>query len=193
MKFNNLAFIPVAIDVPEISFTHEKYPTQWHWWSFEQLLDYKDTETFSPKSWKELPKEYEVYKRMAESLPLVDFSNVRVSRQDKEVAPHYDVHKFHKPPEETYEHFVKNEPCGYRFVLKGSADTLQLYLKDKWVTALIPQVPCCYLINTTSVLHRVLEDKNRLTMYVRGTVDETKHVQLIEKSLELYKDYALYI
>jgi hypothetical protein len=194
MNYNNIAFLPIELDIPEEFHPHSDYPTKWHWWSLEQLLEYDGAEAFENKPWrKTLTKEYDVYKSLVNQLPLVDLSNVRLTVQRTPVEPHIDLYKFHRAPQDLYDHFIKNEPCGYRFVLKGSNDTLQLFLNGVWTTAKLPRSPSCYLINTTSVMHRVLNDPDRTTLYVRGTLDEGKHQEFIRKNLEIYKDYALYI
>lgn len=194
MNYNNIAFLPIQLDIPKEFLDHSKYPTNWHWWSFEQLLQYEGKEIFETKDWREdLGPEYNVYKELVNQLPLTDLSNVRLTVQRVPVEPHLDLYKFHRVPEKLYNHFIENEPCGYRFILKGSNDTLQLFLNGNWVTANVPNVPCCYLINTTSVMHRVLNDPERITLYVRGTVDENKHQEFIKQNLEIYKDYVLYV
>lgn len=194
MNYNNLAFVPIEIDLPKEFMDHSQYPTNWHWWALEQLLDTTGKNIFENKVWRQdLTEEYDVYKNIVNQLPLTDLSNVRLTIQKMPVDPHLDLYKHHFAPPDLYTHFIKNEPCGYRFILKGSKDTLQLFLNGQWITAHVPSVPCCYLINTTSIMHRVLEDPDRTTLYVRGTLDEKKHLEFIEKNLEIYKDYALFV
>jgi hypothetical protein len=39
--------------------------------------------------------------------------------------------------------------------------------------------------------HRIKEDIDRTTIYMRGFLDEKKHQELIKKSFEKYKNYAI--
>ena len=41
-------------------------------------------------------------------------------------------------------------------------------------------------------IHQLLRDENRISVYLRGTIDRDKHRDLIEKSLEKYGKHAIW-
>ena len=108
--------------------------------------------------------------------------------------PHFDVYLNSKfIEEEELNNIQENEPCGYRLVLKGSTDALEVFDGEKWICPILPSVPCCYLIDSTRLKHRVKNDPGRELLYFRGLVDKTKHLKLIEKSMKKYGDLAIYL
>lgn len=192
MDISKLYFIPVDTEITVKDFPLPQKKINWHWWTYEQLLD-KSSGIFDNSPWRQdLDTSLSSLKNIVEQLPLTGFSNVRLTIQNQPVDTHLDIYEKHGLDKELYEHFVSNEPCGYRFLLSGSTDALEVFDGRKWRTARLPASPGCYLINTTRALHRVKEDKDRLTLYVRGTVDVDRHKALIEKNLEKYSDYAIF-
>jgi len=108
------------------------------------------------------------------------------------VSPHYDVYPDMKFDEGEYANILNNEPAGYRLVIEGSTDTLHVKSGNTFELAQLPSVPGCYLLNSTAGLHMVKDDPGRKIIYVRGFINPDKHSALIDKSLKLYKDFALY-
>lgn len=192
MKYKRLLFTPVAFDIPNREIPNIKYshlqPKNFPYWNFEQLLDRDQT----PPQWRDDLDEYRSWlKTLVDQLPFVELHNVRLTRQVARVNTHLDIH----PKDiriEGYERYRASEPHGYRFVLKGGLESLKLLVRGVNVTAKIPHVPCLYVINSTYALHSVDED-DRITLYVRGFVDEKKNDELIEKSLDLYRDYSIWV
>ena len=89
------------------------------------------------------------------------------------------------------EHIKLNEPAGYRIVISGSTDSIEIFNGVEWVVARAPQTPCCYVLNSTSARHRIKEDIGRKMIYIRGFLNREKHLELLSKSYERYKDYAV--
>ena len=87
---------------------------------------------------------------------------------------------------------LKNEPAGYRIVLKGKKDVLEIFDGRDWKKVLLPEVPFAYVINSTKFKHRVVGDTGRKTLYIRGSLDENLHNQLIQRNLKEYYNYALF-
>ena len=87
---------------------------------------------------------------------------------------------------------MKNEPAGYRIVLKGKKDVLEIFDGRDWKKVLLPEVPFAYVINSTKFKHRLVGDTGRKTLYVRGSLDDNLHKQLIDKNLKEYYNYALF-
>lgn len=195
MKYTNLLFTPVLfnvqeIPIPEIAVTNEQ-PWYSPYWNFEQLLD-NPKPYHGPNEWRHDLDDYRVFlKNLVLQLPLTELFNVRFTVQTTEVKVHVDVNSRDTPADE-FKRYQFSEPCGYRFVLKGSTDALKIVKGIDTVTARIPSVPCLYLINSTTGLHSVSDDPGRITLYIRGHVDSLKHQSLIERSLEAYSEYAIW-
>lgn len=182
----SLIFVPVDLDlegtVPQIQ---QHAPDHWGWWDNEMLLTRDGL-------WREdLPPDFLWLRGVIESLPFVSLQMIRVSSQFKPVPPHKDVYP-EQVTERTYKALVKNEPCGYRMVLRGRLDAIQVNTRKGWITCPIPQVPCVYLADTTGTDHRVLDDPDRMIVYIRGVVDPVAHKQLMERSLDRWGDWAVY-
>jgi hypothetical protein len=195
MLYNDLAFLPININFPKSFNIINDFPTNFHFWNFKQLLDDDNKGKYETKTWrKDLNDEYSFVKDLVNQLPFKELSSVRITKQNSSVSSHLDIPQ-NECPSDIYENFVKNEPCGYRFVLTNKNTFLQFYIKEKWVNANLPNTPCCYLMNTTKLLHRVIsfgKISERITVYVRGIVDEKKHIKFMENNLKDFKSSALY-
>ena len=127
-----------------------------------------------------------------EQLPFTRITRLFHKIQSVEVPKHVDVHsKMLMEPGE-FDHIKQMEPAGYRMVLKGQNDSLSIHDGKKWIDVILPNAPCCYLINSTVGYHKVKRDPGRETIYVRGYLNEIKHKELIERSLVKFKEYAIY-
>lgn len=133
-------------------------------------------------------------RKIYDQLPYSKISFVLHKFQTREVRPHFDVYLNSKfIEEEELNNIQENEPCGYRLVLKGSTDALEVFDGENWICPTLPSVPCCYLIDSTRLKHRVKNDPGRELLYFRGLIDKTKHLKLIEKSMKKYGDKAIYL
>lgn len=127
-----------------------------------------------------------------DQLPFDRVTRISYKIQKTKVLGHTDVHSDMNLEEGEWENIRKNEPSGYRIVISGKNDRLKVFNKKDWITAYLPNVPCCYLINSTEIQHMVLEDEQRELIYLRGFLNQEKHNILIEKSLKKYKEYAIF-
>ena len=130
--------------------------------------------------------------KVLSQLPFNKITVLTYKIQQEVVSAHVDVHPDMLFEEGELEHILQNEPVGYRLVLSGSTDSVEVFNGINWVKAHTPSVPCCYLLNSTSTTHRVKTDIGRTIIYVRGIVDAEEHRLLIERSLEKYKNYAVF-
>jgi len=177
----NLLFLPIDIDLSRLNFYQKDRSIQLKeynpYWSSSPI----DKDTIERTNFNEILNQ----------LPFEKITTLTHKIQQKKVESHVDVY-----PSMTFEkhelaHILENEPCGYRFVLKGNINSIEIFNGNDWVTAEIPAVPCCYLLNSTNGYHRIKEDINRETIYVRGFVDPKKHKDLIDRSYKKYKNYAI--
>jgi hypothetical protein len=125
-------------------------------------------------------------------LPFERITTITHKIQDREVGPHVDVYPDMLFQENELDNIIENEPAGYRILIKGSNNKLEIFDGKEWVAPNIPCFPSCYLINSTSMKHRVKDDTNRELIYVRGILNKEKHQQLIKKSYIKYKDYVIH-
>ena len=180
---NPLLFLPVDIDLSEFNFTQfdksvklTAYNPYW-----ESTVITKETVIKNG------------FDKILDQLPFTDISVLTYKIQQTVVESHVDVYPSMNFKEGELEHIQEHEPSGYRFVLSGKSDSLEVFNGQEWVTAHTPAVPCCYLLNSTTGLHRVKEDNGRTIIYVRGMLDTVAHKHLIERSYSKYKDYAIQI
>lgn len=180
--FTKLLFLPIDIEIPNITLDRDglyKVPTQFHqpkWW-----------DTVIVNSDKERMK---VFQPIVDQLPYVEPPMIMHKFQNVPVGPHFDVYKAMRIPPEEYQNIQDNEPCGYRMVLSGNFDKLQILANGEWVTPKLPSMPVCYLINSTALKHRVLDDPGREVVYFRGIIDPDKHKKLLERSFSKYGEFA---
>ena len=111
-------------------------------------------------------------------------------RQECPVDEHVDVQVEMNVKQNELAHIQAHEPAGYRLVITGSDDVLEVYTGQEWQRAWTPQ-PSCYVINSTQAVHRVRADPGRSLIYIRGILDTEAHNRLIAKSLEKYGDWAI--
>jgi hypothetical protein len=179
----DLLFLPIDIDLSTLNFTQVNDPhpsTKWNgFWnaSFITEKTIKDNNL----------------QTILDQLPFTQITRFFHKVQTVVVPAHIDVTPDMNYEPEEFAHIRENEPCGYRFVLKGSTDKLFVKNNTDWVQATLPSVPCCYVLNSTKGLHKLAMDEGRETLYVRGFIDPLKQKELIERSLEKYKDYAIYL
>jgi len=180
---NNLLFLPVDIELT--NFTFKRYNNSLEqnsfnlWWSASVILD--DC------------VEKNDFNIVLDQLPFTQITRITHKIQTALVHPHVDVMPEMGLKNEEFDHIKNNEPCGYRLVIVGQHDKLKVHNGKEWVTARLPIVPCCYLLNSTIGRHKVDVDENREIIYIRGFVDPEKHQEIINRSLEKYKDYAIFL
>lgn len=126
-----------------------------------------------------------------DQLPFIDITTIYFKKQQVKALPHIDVVSDMVLKKNEYQHYLENEPIGYRIVLQGSVDKISVKRNGVFEKTTLPKVPSCYVINSTSAWHTVEDDIDRRIIYIRGFVDKDKHQKLIEKSLSSYKNFAL--
>lgn len=177
----NLLFLPIDIDLSQLKFYQEDRSVE--------LKEYNPYWSSTPVDKKSIANTG--FDKILDQLPFTHITTLTHKIQQRAVERHVDVYPSMTFEKGELEHIKQNEPCGYRFVLKGNVDSLEVFNGREWIVARVPDVPCCYLLNSTAGYHKVKEDVDRETIYVRGFVDIEKHQSLIEKSLKKYRDYAI--
>jgi len=182
ITMKNILFLPIDIDIADVNFTQLDKSIRLtsfnpYWESTKVTIDTLIKNNFD---------------RILNQLPFTEITVITYKIQQRIVESHVDVYPALGIKEEELNHIRQNEPAGYRIVLCGAHDSVEVFDGRQWVTALTPSVPCCYLLHSTGAKHRVKEDTGRTIIYIRGILDTTKHYELINRSLEKYKNYTIY-
>jgi len=177
----SLLFLPIDIDLTDFKFIISDRSVQ--------LKEYNPY-------WSSTPIDHETVMhngldKVLEKLPFIKITTLTHKIQQLKVGGHVDVYPSMTFEEGEYEHIKSNEPCGYRIVLNGKNNSLKINNGKTWVDALLPTIPCCYLLDSTKAIHSVEDDYNRETIYLRGFIDGSRHKNLIDISLQKYKEYAV--
>lgn len=175
-----LLFLPIEIEISDTLFSVDKEtrPTFGGLWQTKELTEEEICSTGIDTITNQLPYE---------KITLAKY-NTQVSS----IPAHVDVQPSWTSTPEEYLHIKKNEPAGYRVVLIGKADSLEVFDGIEWKKAILPRVPFAYVLNSTDYKHRVTEENGRQTLYFRGFLDQVKHQQIIEENLEKYREYAVF-
>lgn len=181
-----LLFLPIDIEISEI-IKNLKVP------KFIKSNIGKYNPYWDSTPIKKMHPEYDNIKLVLDQLPFDEITTITHKIQSKEVLPHVDVYPDMEFSQGELENIKSNEPSGYRILINGSKNKLEIFDGQKWVFPDLPTIPCCYLINATELKHRVLPDENRELIYVRGFLNKEKHKKLIETSLEKYKNHAVFL
>ena len=186
----NLLYLPIKINIPDINYniSNDNF----------NLKKYVYFETWSTKQFTNINevKKHSSFNIIIEQLPFKQITLFKQSIQLKDVMAHVDVNVNHHSKgqisNEEHDNILKNEPAGYRIVLKGKKDVLEIFDGKEWKRVTLPEVPFAYVINSTKFKHRVVGDNGRETLYIRGSLNENLHKQLIGKNLKEYHSYALF-
>jgi hypothetical protein len=173
----DLIFLPIEIKIDKTTFgtnspLHVAFRGLWH----TRLVKFDDPEI----------------KDLTDQLPYSHITLIKYNTQTVDIPPHVDVQPSYIKDDIEYQHIKENEPSGYRVVLVGSTDRLEVFDGKEWRVARLPSLPFAYVINSTDTKHRVMAETGRRTLYFRGFLDIEKHQQLIKKNLEKYSEYAIY-
>lgn len=175
-----ILFLPIDIDLSNLTvFQNSETKT---------LKEFNPYWTSTPITNHSCPSE------LIEVLNQLPFDKITVlthKLQERKVRHHIDVYPEMNFEPGEYEHIRNNEPAGYRLVLKGELDRVDVFNGQRWVTARLPSSPGCYILNSTQALHRVNEDPGREIIYVRGFLNLDRHKELLDRSYAKYKDYAI--
>lgn len=194
MSTNKLYYTPIdfnlQLDKEEI-LQNFNPSVDWNFWKFEKLTDNSNGKYGVNKFSDIALIRYPNLCKYISNLPFVNISNIKINIQKEAAIPHID---FVSPEQgqDLYQNNVNNEPCGYRILVNGKSDAVKIHKDGKVYTCNMPSDTDLYVIDSSSVEHSVDQDYERVTVYITGFIDKSKHNQLIDNSLKKYKDYAIY-
>ena len=175
---SELLFLPLDIEIDQIDFPHQEQVTyQQRYWHTEQVV--------------KVNEDYSNYRWLLDQLSIERVTSFTHKVQQAAVGPHVDVFDYGKVTPDI-QNLIDNEPSGFHVVLKGQADSLEIFTGKRWVNPVLPAVPGIYLMNLTSCRHCVKHDHLRETLYIKGFVNQAKHQALISKNLKKYAHLAVF-
>lgn len=125
-------------------------------------------------------------------LPFDDIVNIKVHHPRGKGVLHIDFLSPMANPE-LYKNNKELEPCGYRLVLGGNTGDLIVKNSEGICAPVMPNDTDWYTIGSTNVLHAITQNcPNRYIIFCHGWINKEKHNLLISRSLEKYKDYAIW-
>jgi hypothetical protein len=171
---SKLLFLPLDVEVLNTNFELGETATyQQNFWETKKVLNVND------------------HQYLLDQFSLDNVTTFTHKIQQEVVKPHVDLFNYGNATEEIQQ-ILDNEPSGFHVVLKGNVDSIEVFDGKRWINPILPKVPMAYLMNLTTCYHRVKEDHMRETLYIKGFINKSKHVELINKSLEKYSHLAVY-
>lgn len=172
-----LIFLPIELDIRT---------TEYH-------IETKEKKTFNGLwNTKFISSTHPELSTIINQLPFSMITMVKYNTQTSDIPPHIDVQKKYIRVSGEYEDIRSNEPAGYRILLCGSPTKLEVFDGKEWIVSKLPLCPFGYVINSTDTKHRIIGETGRNILYFRGFLDRDKHIRLINKNLEKYREYAIY-
>lgn len=161
---------------------------------FERLTIKRDT-PYDVTSWD--PKVAEKFPSLVSwienHLPLEKLVSVKLVRAAGPTLCHFDFDSPGLAPD-LHEHNRGLEPCGYRLVVRDPG-TKNLYVQKSNGTRLYPELPPStdtYLISHTGTAHGLDPiPQGRLTVFIHGWLYPERHREILARSLEKFRDFAI--
>jgi len=187
----NLLWCP--IDVPKIPITfNEAMGEKWLFWNKTNFTK-KQITPYDNSQWTQYALEtYPEFIKWFEYLPYKSIRNVKFNFQMEEVKPHIDFTQPNLKPD-LYQNNTDNEPCGYRILIAGRRkNSLYVMNNGNKIYCNMPDDTDVYVLGHTSTLHGVEDEIGRQTIFVHIEIDKDKHNDILMRSLEKYKQYAIW-
>lgn len=191
IDIHNMLWCP--IDLPKFPISNIDLTANTHWtnWNFLKLSE-KRNSPYDKSDYSEfLKSNYPMVIDWISKLPILSIRNIKFNIQNSEVPSHID---FTNPSEniELFKNNSTNEPCGYRVLLNGSRNNSLYVIKNGTkVYTTMPEDTDVYVLGHTNVAHGVDFEPGRKTLFLHIEVDGVKHNELLTRSYEKYKNYAL--
>lgn len=194
--YNNISWIP--IDVPPMAFKQElisEFGSFYTTYARQAQRYTKHKDDYGVTTWNDnLTDVQEQLKAYVDAhLPFTDLVNIKLQRLFTNDVIHYDFMSPDKN-EALYYHNRAVEPCGYRFVLSGTRQgDLSIIEDDVSYFPTLPEDTDCYALGHTNSLHACVNFKpDRYILFCHGWIDVEKHYAILERSVQKYKEFAVY-
>jgi hypothetical protein len=128
-------------------------------------------------------------------LPLTKIRGASVMSSKGTIPAHYDLSP--TLPDEEKQPYINNDPCMYRLLLDGNIHQDSFFVRrdDKKYYVNMPSDAPGWAMGSFSCLHGNDEETpyQKIILYIIGEIDVDRHRELISKSYERYKEYAVLI
>jgi len=166
---------------------------------FEALrLTTKTSENYGVEQWRPdlTASQSKLADYIDKHLPFDHLVNVKIhhptrTRPDDQF--HYDFVSPDKNPE-LYQHNKNMEPCGYRLILQGGrTGELRVIAEGKSIVPVMPMDTDWYVLGHTNTAHsNIGYPEDRYIVFCHAWINKQRHTELIERSLEKYKNYTVF-
>lgn len=182
------------IDLPKCPQIPKLIPNiNWKFWEFAKLTINNENPYHVTDFTDECKKNYPDLVNWFNLFPYKTIRNIKFNHQLSAVIPHIDFTKPELDPD-LHQNNRINEPCGYRVFLRGTRkEKLYVVHNGEKIYCNIPQDTDVYVLGHTSTLHGVDDDYNRWTFFTHFEIDQIKHKNLLDRSLQKYKEYAIIV
>lgn len=173
----------------------------------EEFLSYVDHLVKQQEKWKDIwhaanisseqlsaiRQKNNVIDEWFDTLPVKSILKIKLNVQINPVVEHVDIDpvQWNEENPELLNHWLRNEPAGYRVLISGTRkNKLYVTVDNKKIYTEIPSDTDTYLMNS-SVYHGVDDDVDRKLLYMNLEIDEEKHKKLVETSYNKYKKFVV--
>lgn len=126
-------------------------------------------------------------------LPFEHLVNIKLHHPHRRGSMHID---FVIPDDnlDLFEHNSRMEPCGFRMIIQGTRQgDLAVMTDTETVIPVMPESTDWYVIGHTNVRHGNTQYcPDRYVLFCHGWINKEKHTELLERSMQLYKDFAVW-
>jgi hypothetical protein len=126
-------------------------------------------------------------------LPFDQLVNIKIHRPVSRGRTHIDF-LYPKNSPELFQNNNIHEPCGYRMVIAGCRNG-HLYVDQngEQTYPILPDTTDWYIIGSTNVPHGLNDrDPDRFILFCHGYINKEKHHSILSRSIDKYKDYAIW-
>ena len=198
-RFDNILWMPV--DIPEYQYKKDLMnnfvgispPDDG---SGAQAFQYQKFTTtnknYGKSSWI---KECFLTEYIDKNLPIEHLVNVRINNYLKAAEMHVD---FLTPDKniDLWKHENSLQPCGYRMIIQYDSNIKNPHIRknnSEMIWAEQPLDTDWSVIRSTNTLHAGLNyDPNRFILFTHFWINKQKHYEILNRSINRYKDYIIY-
>lgn len=188
---NNILWCP--IDIPKFPVFKESIEANAEWiaWKFKRITEKRNTAYDVTDFTKEVQDSMPELVSWINNFPYKTIRNIKINYQIDTVPLHID---FTRPDDEPdlYKNNIENEPCGYRVLIQGKrSNALYIEHNGSKLYTTLPDETDTYVLGHTLMPHGVDYEPGRNTMFMHFEIDKEKHHELLFRSYEKYKQYAI--